>query len=497
MHQKLENSYDAVAYDTQAIRPSHPDRMSAIGNLFGLTPPVSKTAKILEIGCGNGNNCISLAYAYPNASFLAFDFANKPIELGKQKIQALNLKNIELRALNILDFDSSFGKFDYIICHGIFSWVPEDVRHHILKILKENLSPSGMAYVSYNTYPGWHIRGMATDMLRFATSTGHSLADAKTHLLRLEALLKTHGSFPISALPEELLTAAKQPEWYLTHDYLSEPNQPFYFYEFIELLKKYDLQHIVDSDLSKLPPQDLTPESLSILGKIAPDWIAANQYLDFFRNTMFRRSLICSSSLKINRKISTDSLMNCHLSTLLSSGASDLDMVGPSKIKFDHPNGGAMLLDEPSVKIAIHEMSKLWPQTISLTDLTNLVSGKLLLYPGTPVKIKEALLRAILCDFVDMYITSPALDSYKTLKPKSSSLARYDSKVGPNITCLRHECVALDSLEMAVLHCADGTKSIEEILNQVDALKADADPRGKLQSILQSLSRKCLLEKSS
>ena len=67
----------------------------------------------------------------------------------------------------ILDIDEGFGTFDYILCHGVYSWVPAPVREKILEILDRNLSPDGIGYISYNTYPGWHTRGMIRAMLAY------------------------------------------------------------------------------------------------------------------------------------------------------------------------------------------------------------------------------------------------------------------------------------------------------------------------------------------
>ena len=89
----------------------------------------------------------------------------RQIEQGQRQVSALGLANIELRHYNIADVDASWGKFDYIISHGIYSWVPAPVRERLLAICRENLAPNGIAYVSYNTLPGWHMRGMIRDMM--------------------------------------------------------------------------------------------------------------------------------------------------------------------------------------------------------------------------------------------------------------------------------------------------------------------------------------------
>ena len=53
------------------------------------------------------------------------DLFSVQIEEGNKIINFLGLENIKLIHQNVLEFDEKLGKFDYIICHGVFSWVNE------------------------------------------------------------------------------------------------------------------------------------------------------------------------------------------------------------------------------------------------------------------------------------------------------------------------------------------------------------------------------------
>src|SRR4029077_14812872 len=86
---------------------------------------------------------------------------------GERVVFKTGLQNLSLRYASITDIDDTFGHFDYILCHGVFSWVPRPVQDGILEVCATHLSPSGVAYISYNTYPGWHMRGMIRDMMRY------------------------------------------------------------------------------------------------------------------------------------------------------------------------------------------------------------------------------------------------------------------------------------------------------------------------------------------
>ena len=131
---------------------------------------MSKRCRVLELGCASGDNLIPMAIELPNARFVGIDLSERQIEQGRQSVAALGLANIDLRRVNIANVDASWGTFDYILCHGIYSWVPAPIREKLLAICRENLAPTGIAFVSYNTLPGWHMRGMIRDMMVYHSS---------------------------------------------------------------------------------------------------------------------------------------------------------------------------------------------------------------------------------------------------------------------------------------------------------------------------------------
>lgn len=69
-----------------------------------------------------------------------------------------------------MDIDDSLGRFDYILTHGVYSWVPPAVQEKILRLCASNLTEHGVAYVSYNVNPGWSMRGMLRDMMCYHAS---------------------------------------------------------------------------------------------------------------------------------------------------------------------------------------------------------------------------------------------------------------------------------------------------------------------------------------
>src|SRR5262245_39050357 len=148
-------SYDEVPYASHPFAQTHPDRLATIATLFGMRPQAVEQCRVLELGCAAGGNLIPMAVTYPESHFVGVDLSGREIAEGQRAIETLRLKNIQLAQRDIRDLGDELGRFDYVICHGVYSWVSADVRDKILDLCARLLAPQGVAYVSYNTYPGW------------------------------------------------------------------------------------------------------------------------------------------------------------------------------------------------------------------------------------------------------------------------------------------------------------------------------------------------------
>ena len=186
MTSALRESYEELPYPSSSFVQTHPDRLATLGHLFGLSPAAVDRCRVLEVGCSEGGNLIPLAAALPDSEFVGIDFSATAIGKGAADVAALQLTNIRLLPMDIRDFDTAFGTFDYVIAHGVYSWAPKDVQESVLAICARQLAPNGIAYVSYNTLPGWHARGAVRDAMLYHT---RQFSDAKTKVLQARAML--------------------------------------------------------------------------------------------------------------------------------------------------------------------------------------------------------------------------------------------------------------------------------------------------------------------
>src|SRR4051794_15066241 len=130
--------YDDVPYPSVPFPQTHPDRLATLATLFGMRTAPVEQCRVLELGCGDGANLIPMALVMPESHFLGLDLAGAPIGRGRETIEALGLRNVELRQEDLRAFatnvDGEQEPFDFIVAHGVYSWVPEDVREALLSI---------------------------------------------------------------------------------------------------------------------------------------------------------------------------------------------------------------------------------------------------------------------------------------------------------------------------------------------------------------------------
>ena len=166
------------------------------------------------------------------------------------------MTNIELHERNILDLDFDVKQFDFIIAHGVYSWIGAEVQDRLLQLFAERLTPNGLAFISYNTYPGWHMGAMVREMMRFharnATDPDDQVRSSRDFLATLAQTLAGYDNPYARCLREEAELIRPRPDFYLYHEYLGESNQPVYFHQFVERAAAHKLQYLAEAQFGNM-----------------------------------------------------------------------------------------------------------------------------------------------------------------------------------------------------------------------------------------------------
>lgn len=334
----LEDCYDSMPYESHPFPQTAPEHLCAVASLFGLQAPLPAGARVLEIGCAAGGNLIPFALRNPDADVLGIDLSTVQIRQGKESIARLGIKNLKLEAMNIADA-TNLGQFDYIICHGVYSWVPQSVQQAILQLCGHFLCDTGVAYISYNTYPGWKMREILRDamMLRAGTRTdlNEKLSYARGMLDFIEQVSQPNSALR-KALDENLPIVRNGSPYYLHHEFLEPCNAPCYFKDFLAHAQAHGLDYLADADPHTMFASNYGSDIAEpLLREVAGNQALLEQYLDFVTNRCFRQTLLIKSTQKarVSYQLDAARLNSLHFAGSFSSDApkAHADMSQPSQ----------------------------------------------------------------------------------------------------------------------------------------------------------------------
>mgnify|MGYP000128368866 CR=1 FL=1 len=478
------NPYDEVPYSSYPFAQTDPARLRSTAYLFGMKDTPVEKARILELGCASGNNILSIASRYPNSECVGIDLSKAQITEGKKRIEELGIKNLKLEQISILDIKPNYGKFDYIICHGVLSWVPDDVQEKILDICKNNLTPNGVAYISYNTMPGWSSVKALREMMLYHTS---NFPGASDKAFQARALLQfmhqgskaLNKNFYTDLIENELSVLSNQSDWYLLHDHLEENNKPYYFHEFMDMAANNNLQYLADTELSTMFVGNLPEETMKILNT-SNDLVRSEQYMDFITNRRFRCTILCSAEQQLNRNLTVSHIANKYFTSRfhLPDDINDYIYAHGKTINFQAPGNLIFTTSEPEIIAALTILSQQRQKPMHMDDICKAVT-ELLTSKSIPVKdnLKEFLathfLRNIFTSGIVMHMDEGLHCKFVSEKPKAFELAVYQSQKQPWITNLLHETLQINDLDRALLPLLNGKNDVNAIAKKLMPLFAN------------------------
>ena len=481
MDEQDANSYDELPYPSKPFRQTHPRNLATVATLFGMRTTNIHNCRVLEIGCASGRNIIPMAAELPGSRFVGVELSAVQLESARSLASTLHLRNLELRHCNILDIDESFGQFDYIIAHGVFSWVPFPVQQHVLQLCKRNLVEQGVAYLSYNTNPGWRMRGMLRDIMLYHagnfSDTGTKIAQSRALINFLSEAVAGQKSAYATLLKDEVELMRHWEDAYFRHDSLEEVNDPLYFHEFMSRANQAGLQYLAEVDVSTMVANNFSDKVKETLDKVGNDIIQREQYMDFIRNRMFRQTLLCHQECTLTREIKIELAQQSFFAARCRPRLPDVNVNSDDNVEFILQDNLGFSSNCRYTKAIVICLSESWPEHLSFEQLhagvlrqlhtdSLLITGDAQMNPLRGIisaRVFELYIKGLLMLSFD----PPAARRKIGERPVAASVTRVQAEQQGWTTNLLHEPVAIDIVNRHLLPMLDGEHDRQMILDRM------------------------------
>jgi SAM-dependent methyltransferase len=479
------NVYDAVAYPGFAHAQTHPDRLATLAALFGMTPAPPERCRVLEVGCGDGRNLIAMASALPESTFAGFDLAGQPIASGRELLGRLGLKNVTLTQQDLMSVTPEIGPFDYVIAHGFYAWVPAPVQDKLLALCNDVLAPEGVAYVSYNAYPGCRLRELFRDIMqsdvRGVEEPSARIAAAKAAVDFVRRNLPGAADYGRWML-DEMEKLVRQDPGALYHDTLGEVYSPCTFLEFMRRAGGHGLQYLGEADFLEMNDEPFPAEAVERLRAFGPErLLEKEQLMDFLKMRSFRQTLLCRDSVALRRAPASEDLRRFHV----SSAARAVSTPKPGSVEYRTPRGATMVTDSGVFQRLMGRLEKAWPGSVPFPELVGIC--------GDAAAAAQLVVRMYGMAIVELHPTPPRFARQPGATPAVSALVRLQIEQSPLVTNRLHADVRIDGdAAKELVRRLDGRRSRAALLRDLAAAGAPLTPES-LEAGLQQLARLALL----
>ena len=450
------DEYDLVPWDAHAIPATRPGHLALLSSLAGGPRPKLEGCRILEVGCANGANLLPLTFYRPDISALGVDTSSVQIEQARSAAREIGCENVRFERIDLRELkERSLAPFDFIITHGVLSWVAEDARRALFDLIARHLAPDGVAYVSYNVNPGWKIRGLLREMmlsqLGDIEDPAERTAKAQERALEYSDLLEARSEHPYcNLLRGELDLLATISPSHVTHDHLEAHNYPFWITEIVEAAERHGLAHLSDAGFQpdELPRLTTARASLTELGFAGID---LELYLDLLTNRQIRASILCRAEAAGARRLGSeifddeDLYVESRLAAELDDSAVDAMTGAALDLIRSKPRISAIELMEEAGRIARSDDHVPTPEDLE--------------------RFRRQLLELHERGFIELFFLDHPLPTESA--PSTHRLARFEAGRGDHLTTPSQTYYPLDDLERYLLFLLDGTRGASEIISSL------------------------------
>ena len=490
-------AYDEFAYPGFAFPQTRPDRLYSVARLYGLRPAPPAASRCIELGCGDGTNLLAMAVTRPGGEFVGIDASARAIATANALVRATGLANVEFKHLDLDALQLEPGSFDYVVAHGLYSWVPPRTRDALLTRCRDLLASDGVAYVSYNAYPGAFLHDMLREVLDVhidgSRDATERLAQARwlAEVIVAAGVPTPHGR----ALAEQMAALLERSDALVYHDDLAAVNTPVFFREFLAHAGAHGLQFLAEADFLESQALGLSPVAEQALERLPPDVLVREQYLDLVRNRAFRQTLLCHRGLAIDHDVDPGRLEELALASRLRPIQERPNLEEGMTERFETPAQQSVETADPLAKAALIELAEVAPGAVPFAELEARVRARLSGGSSSRERADELapiLLELCFADMVELWSEPPPLAAEPDDRPRASELARAQAACGlGTVATLAHTNVTLeDDLGRALVDLLDGERDRQALLRELGTVAPRVLPAGELPEALDASLRR-------
>jgi len=289
-----------VAYTTNFYREITPAWLATSCLLLGQRPPdVTRPFRYADLGCGHGFTALVIAATCPEAEVWGFDFNPAHVEWATRLAAEAGLANAHFAEASFADLaarpEAALPSFDFMVSHGVLSWISPENRRLMVEVIRQRLRPGGLAYVSYNVTTGWAGMVPLRVLMRMLAVANPARTDlAAAGILDFIDRMKAAGALFFQANPRvetRLDDIRKQDPRYIAHEYLNRDWHPVMFAEVAEAMAEAKCGFFGSATLSENVDALAAPPGMVPLLAESGDPVLRETLRDFASAQAFRRDL--------------------------------------------------------------------------------------------------------------------------------------------------------------------------------------------------------------
>jgi hypothetical protein len=366
-----------------------------------------------------------------------------------------------------------------------------------------------VAYVSYNVYPGWHLRAILRDAMFFHLG---GEADPRKGIRKARELLDFLVQFAsgpenyyMTMIRDLRAGILRQDDSQLLHEFLEAANHPLYYHQFLERVTTAGLKAVADAKFSK--NACVAPEPVkAALGQMSDDPVRQEGYLDLLRGRTFRRTLLCHEGVDLLPGPSVAAVERLQAALHLPPGSLNPEFSVDLIEGVRDASNQAVTIDHPVIKGAVlvlaeqfpHAMpfGDLWPAALDRVSRAGLPTSAY----GEPERRRLAgfLLQSYGLGWLELHSHMPPFVRETGERPATTPLARHQARSGVRVANLRHEPFDPPRFDRYLLGLLDGHRTHSELVDALDALVTEGKLtiRGSDLGPLDTASRRAIVAES-